>query len=57
MHNKGKRQVSKSTIEYCVLIIFTYEDNFWVLQSDGIHPQILSNKYIIFSRNEEEKWC
>ena len=36
--------MSKGTIRYYVRNIFAYFDSFWVLESNGIHPLILSNK-------------
>ena len=30
--------------------IYVYFDSFWILESNGIYPQILSNKIIMFSR-------
>ena len=48
--NKRMRVLQSTTMN-----IFTSINNFLVLKSNGIHPQILSNKTIIFSRNEEEK--
>ena len=37
--------------------IYAYMDGFWVLESNKIHPEILYNKYITFSRdNEDIRW-
>ena len=36
--------MSKGTIRYYVRNISAYFDSFWVLESNGIHPLILSNK-------------
>ena len=36
--------MSKGTIRYYARNIFAYFDSFWVLESNGIHPLILSNK-------------
>ena len=55
MHRKVEKHIVEGTSEYYIMNIFTHIDCFWVLESNGINPQILSNKYIMFGRNEERQ--
>ena len=44
------------TIRYYLKNIYARFDNFWVLESNGIRPQILSDKITIFSKYYEDRW-
>ena len=44
-----KRMVLVGAIKFYLKYIYVYFDNFRVLESNGIHPQILSNKNTILS--------
>ena len=36
--------MSKGNVKYYLGNIYAYFASFWVMESNGIHPQILSNK-------------
>ena len=44
-----KRIVLVGAIKYYLRNVYAYFDGFWVLESNRIHPQILSNKIFMFS--------
>ena len=51
-----KTQIVVLYIEYNLKNIYTCFDGFGVLESNGIHPRILSNKNTMFSRYCEDRW-
>ena len=51
MDSKEKGQESERTVKYYKFYILAYFDSFCLLEFNGIHPHILSNKHIMVSRN------
>ena len=54
--NNVQGGVSNRIVQHWLMIIYVYIDSFGVLESNGIHPQLLLNKHVMFSRNNEARW-
>ena len=52
MDSKEKGQESERTVKYYKFYILAYFYSFCLLEFNGIHPHILSNKHIMVSRNK-----
>ena len=44
-----------STAKYNLMIVSTYIDGIWVLESNGIHSEVLYNESVIYGGNKREK--